>query len=123
MEWLGNRWLHLGLILAAVAAGAWGLGHATNWWIASAVVVLAALAAFAAFNEIAGRLVGGIVCGTLVLFGFNVALDSIVDALQWDRYSIILGLVLALLVFGFAAAWYVRGSDKQIPLPLGEKRV
>src|SRR4051812_26822339 len=110
MNWLGNRWLHLGLVLVAVAAGVWGLGHATNWWIAGAVVVLAGLAGFAAFNEIAGRLVGGIVCGTLVLFGFNVAVDSLVDALGWGRYSIILGLALALLVFGFAAAWYVRGS-------------
>src|SRR3954447_25039892 len=115
--------MHLGLVLVAVGAGVWGLGHATSWWLAGAVVALAVLAAFAAFNEIAGRLLGGIVCGTLVLFGFNVALDSLVDALSWDRYPIIVGLVLALLVFGSAAAWYLRGSGEQICWQVGKDRV
>ena len=123
MKRLGNRWLHFGLVLVAVGAGVWGLGHATSWWIAGAVVALAVFAAFAAFNEIAGRLLGGIVCGTLVLFGFNVALDSLVDALHWDRYSIIVGLVLALVVFGCAAAWYLRGSKKQVCWRVGKDRV
>ncbi|HEX5923664.1 MAG TPA: hypothetical protein VFY45_07515, partial [Baekduia sp.] len=104
-DFFSNQVVHLLLVLAGAAAGLAALGDAAGGRVAIIVGVAALLTAFARFNEAAGRIVGGAISGVLVLLGFNFGLH----ALGVDHIGIVVGLVLAALVFGVTAAWYIRG--------------
>src|ERR671930_2277531 len=67
-----KRWGLAGAIVGLVGVGVVGLSTAVGWPLALAGLAVALLAAFAKFNEIAGRVVGAVVVGTLVLVGVNV---------------------------------------------------
>jgi hypothetical protein len=43
------------------------------------------------FDEFLGRLLGGILVGTLTLVGFNVVVDNLVDWLDWGSCPSSLG--------------------------------
>ena len=92
-------------IILAVIVGIAGLGSAVGWEIAVAAGVLALLASFAWFNEVAGRVIGATIVGALVLFAANIVLDAI-----W-RPPILAGLGIAIVIFGAPAAWYLRGAE------------
>jgi len=98
-----KRWAIAAVVGVFVFVGALSLNDALGWAVVVAALVVALLAAFVKFNEIAGRVVGGVVVGTLVLLGVNVPVDHI------HRPPILCGLLLAMLVFGVAAGWYLRG--------------
>jgi hypothetical protein len=109
-SWLERWWLPALAVFVLGAFGVGGLWDALGWWAAALAVVVALVASIARFNQIAGRLVGAVVVGTLVLFGFNVVVDHIVDWVGHGRPPIEGGLAVAIVVFGLAAAWYLRGS-------------
>ena len=93
------------MIVVLVVVGAGSLQDALGWGPVIAALLVAVLAALVKFNEIAGRVVGGVVVGTLVLLGVNVPVDHI------HRPPILGGLLLAIVVFGVAAGWYLRGYN------------
>src|SRR3954454_24487826 len=97
----GHGWI---VIVVAGAVGIYGLQDSLGWGAAIPAAAVAVLAAFAKFNEVAGRLLGAIVVGTLALLGFNVVVDHLTD-----RMPIVLGLFLAVIVFSAGAGWYLRG--------------
>jgi hypothetical protein len=107
---IARRWALAVPIVALVLLGARGLWTAAGLPIALALLAVAVLAAFVRFNEIAGRIVGGVVLGALALFGVNVVVDNLFDWLHLGRLEIRVGLGFAVLVFGLVAAWYLRGS-------------
>jgi hypothetical protein len=99
------------LIAGAVAVGVVGLSTAIGWPLAVTALAVAGLAAFMKFNEVAGRLVGGVVVGTLVLVGVNVVVDNLFDRIGLGRMPILVGLAFAVAVFWLAAGWYLRGNE------------
>ena len=112
----GAFWAGIAAIVVFGGVGVFGLASAVGWVIAGATAVIAVLAGFEKFNEIAGRLVGAAVVGTLALFGVNVGVDNALDWLNAPRPPILAGLGFAVVIFAAAAAWYLRGDRKPDPL-------
>ncbi len=108
-----QQWAPRVAIILAVIVGLAGLGSAVGWEVAVAAGVVALLASFAWFNEVAGRIIGAVIVGALVLFAANIVLDAI-----W-RPPILVGLGLAIIIFGPPAAWYLRGADLDAHAVLG----
>jgi hypothetical protein len=104
-------WIELALVLIAIGFGAFGVGDALVWWVGGALAVIAVVAAFQGADEIFGRLVGAVLAGTLALVGFNVVSDWLADRAGWHHRPILLGLAVAVVVFGLAAFWYLRRAD------------
>jgi hypothetical protein len=108
----------LKLVAAAlvVAAGLAGLGivaaEVNSWWIVVGALVFAAAATFPAV----GRRVLQLACAAAVALLALVAVAALVRivrnlvGLEDERVPIPVGLVLALLVFGAVAFWYLHGD-------------
>jgi hypothetical protein len=96
-------WAIAAVVGAFVIVGAWSLNDALGAAVVAAALVVAGLVALERFNELAGRMLGGAVVGTLVLLGVNVLVDGV------HRPPILCGLFLAIVVFAAAAGWYLRG--------------
>jgi hypothetical protein len=115
-SWIAKCWKRWGLailIIVFVVLGVVGLQTAVGWWPALAGLAVVLLAAFAKFNEIAGRVVGSVVIATLVLVGVNVVVDNFFDWVGLPRPQIVVGLFFAIGVFSVAAGWYLRGNEEQ----------
>jgi hypothetical protein len=118
--WLSSLWTRLKALIAGkspgwiavrvaiavlVPLGFYAVWRAINPWVAIAMVLVAALVASRHFVAIAGRVLGALVVGAVALVGFNVIVDHV------HRLPILAGLIVALLVFGAVATWYLWGAQ------------
>ena len=95
------RVAHVVVAIAAVI-GVVVLGRAAGLGVAAGAGALAVLAAWSALGTWVLRALGSAVVATLSLLAFNVVTDPLGDP------PILLGLVVALVVYGWAAFWYLR---------------
>jgi hypothetical protein len=98
--------------LAAIV-GVIVLGRAAGLAVAVGAGALAVLAAWSALGTWTLRFVGSGVVATLSLHAVNVITDPLGDP------SILLGLVFALIVYGWAAFWYLRTATVSRQVALG----
>ncbi len=109
MSAAAKRWVFGGVLALAALGGLYGIADALNVWAAVAVGALALTLTvwrLAWFHLVvtAMHLLGA----TLVAFLVLVGVDVLLNLPHW-RLPIWAGLVLAILVFGFAAYLYLRG--------------
>jgi hypothetical protein len=90
------------VVAIAAVIGVVVLGRAAGIAVAAGAGALAVLAAWSAIGVWVLRLLGSAVVATLSLLAFNVVTDPLGDP------SILLGLGVALIVYGSAAFWYLR---------------
>lgn len=102
---LKRWWLHF-VVFALMVVGVVAVASAVGWPLAVLAGVLALLTSFRSFNEVAGRIAGATIVGTLVLLAADVGIYHV-----FGRLPILCGLVAAVVVFGAAVAWYLRGTD------------
>jgi hypothetical protein len=102
-------------IVVAIAAviGVVVLGRAAGVGVAAGAGALAVLAAWSALGVWVLRVLGSAVVATLSLLAFNVVTDPLGDP------SILLGLGFALIVYGWAAFWYLRIAEVSRKVSVG----
>jgi len=102
-------------IALALALGLIGVGDALNPWVGVAVAAVVVLllwpSSWFRLDLLVVRAVGAALVAILILAGVNV----VTNALGLGRLPIWLGLILALVVFGLAAFWYLRRCSCTVP--------
>jgi hypothetical protein len=101
------------VVAVAAVIGVVVLGRAAGIAVAAGAGALAVLAAWSAIGVWVLRVLGSAVVATLSLLAFNVVTDPLGDP------SILLGLAVALLVYGSAAFWYLRIAAVARALAIG----
>jgi len=95
-------------ILIAAALGLFGVGDALNPLVAAGMLAIVVLLMWPRnwfrLDLLVVRTLGAALVGILVLAGVNV----VSNALGLGRLPIWLGLIVALIIFGLAAFWYLR---------------
>ncbi|HEU5063663.1 MAG TPA: hypothetical protein VFT79_11010 [Solirubrobacterales bacterium] len=100
-----------GTIVVALVLGLLGVGDALNPLVAAAVVAVVVLlmwpSSWPRLDLFVLRALGATLVAALVLAGVNV----FTNAIGIDRLPILLGLILAVVVFGLAAFWYLNRCE------------
>lgn len=106
-QWTARRWaVPVGLFVVLVALALFGVLTALPWWVGVLLVAVCVLAAISPVVLTVGHLLGATIAGIVALAAVNFVLDKGFE-LVGLHVRILVGLIVATLVFAVAARGYL----------------